>query len=491
MLIIPLHQRLSWAQFPWVTALLILVNVLVYVGFQSRDDSAYRVAADFYRSSGLIELELPQLLQHLRSRGRDDLEASLQRASEPERSRAAVELLSIDPELVAGLSANSPVDANDEAAMRRWRSDRAYVQQQLAFAVTPKYVLLFHQPSVLRHLTSMFLHADGGHLLGNMLFLALLGLMTEAALGSWMFLGVYLLAGFGGGMVSVLRHFGEFGSALGASGAIAGLMGACCVLWGMRKIRVFYWAFIYFDYVRVPALALLPFWLGWELWHMWSSPNAGIGFDAHAGGIMTGALASFAIRKFGWERRDVLDQAVDTPAAVDRFAQARSALGKLEFSAAREATARLIEEFPQDREAWRLRLRAWRDRPSADEWHAAARQLLLARLKPVAGPDEDIAVYQEYVSASAGQTRLAEAELAALGARWLQGGRLAAAERLTLSLLAAADPGEDARRLALRLALAWHEAGDTAGFQRVGGALYARCPNSAETARLQRLLGDS
>lgn len=490
MLIVPLHQRLTLARFPWVTALLIVLNVLIHFGFQSRDEYAYRNAAEIYRRSGLIDLEMPVLLQHLLARGRADLAASLQHLPEPQRSRTAVELQAMDPLLTTRLGRNPPVETSDSAVMQRWRSDRAQVERQLALAFTPKYMLLFHEPSVLRHMASMFLHADGGHLLGNMLFLAVLGLMTEAALGPWLFLGVYLLAGFGGGMLSVLRHVGEFGSALGASGAIAGLMGACCVIWGMRKIRVFYWAFVYFDYVRVPALALLPFWLGWELWHMWSSPEAGIGFDAHAGGIMTGALACFAIRKLGWERREVLDEQIEAEQGVDWFAQARLALGKLEFSAAREITGRLIEKFPRDREAWRLRLRAWRDRPADENWHAAARQLLLGQLKPLASLDEDIALFDEYSTASGGKPQLTEAELAALGARWVQGGRLAAAERMTLSLLDAAEPGEDARRLALRVALACHEAGDPAGFQRIGGRLYVSCPGSAETARLQRLLGE-
>lgn len=490
MLIIPLHQRLSLAQFPWVTALLILVNVMVHFGFQSRDEAAYRNAAELYLRSGLVDLDMPVLLQHLRARGRDDLVASLPGLPPAQRARTAVELQAMDPLLVTRLNENPPVDVDDDSVLRRWRSQRAQLEQQLSFAVTPKYMLLFHEPSVLRHLTSMFLHADGGHLFGNLLFLGLLGLMTEAALGPWLFLGVYLLSGFGGGMLSVLRHFGEFGSALGASGAIAGLMGACCVLWGMRKIRVFYWAFVYFDYVRVPALLLLPFWLGWELWHMWSSPDAGIGFDAHAGGIMTGALACFAIRKLGWEHREVLDEQIAAEQSVDWYAQARSALGKLEFAAAREISAHLIASHPKDREAWQLRLRAWRDRPGADEWHEAARQLLFGQLSPPASLDESIAQYAEYLGGSGGKSRLTEAEVAALGARWLQGGRLAAAERLSLALLDTAEPGEDARRLALRLALAWHEAGDTAAFQRVGGRLYARCPMSAETARLQRLLGE-
>jgi hypothetical protein len=322
-----------------------------------------------------------------------------------------------------------------------------------------------------------------------MLFLALLGLMTEAVLGPWLFLGVYLLSGFGGGVLSAMNHFGEFGSVLGASGAIAGLMGACCVVWGMRRIRVFYWFFVIFDYVRVPALALLPVWLGWELWQMWSAPNVGVAFDAHAGGIITGALATFAIRKLGWERREVLDEANEPAPEKDLYTATRSALGKLEFPTARELSERLVRQFPDDREAWRLRLRAWRDRPQDDAWHDANRRLLLQRLTPASSPDEEIALYNDYDAVAAGRTRLSEDEKAALGARWLQGQRIAAAERLTLALLQADEPGESARRLALRLALAWHEVGDSVGFQRVAGALYQRCPTSAETGRLQRLLG--
>ncbi len=55
MLIIPLHQPLTLARFPWVTAALILINVLVYFGLQARDQRAYTSAAEFYQRTGLIE----------------------------------------------------------------------------------------------------------------------------------------------------------------------------------------------------------------------------------------------------------------------------------------------------------------------------------------------------------------------------------------------------------------------------------------------------
>lgn len=489
MLIIPLHQRLTLARFPWITALLIVINVIVYFGMQSRDQRAYEIAAEHYRTSGLVEIEWPWLLDHLGSRGRGGLAAQLNGLTEPMRSRAAVEIQALDPEFAERIR-NAPFFEEGDERLPQWRRDRAMFESHLARAFTPRHALRFHDPSAWTYVSSMFLHGSAGHLFGNMLFLALLGLMTEAALGPWLFLAVYLVGGFGGAVVSAMRHFGDFGSLLGASGAIAALMGACCVVWGMRKIRVFYWFFIIFDYVKVPALVLLPVWLGWELWQMWSSPAAGIAFDAHAGGIITGALATAAIRKMGWERREVLDEAVEDTTSKDLYAATRTALGKLEFDSARELSERLIRQFPTDREAWRLRLRAWRDRPKDQIWHDAARRLLMERLTPVAGPDEDIALYDDYVAASGGQSRLSGDDLAALGSRWLQGHRMAAAEKLTLSLLQSDDPAEPARRLALRLALAWHEAGDSTAFQRVAGMLYQRCPNSSEAGRLQRLLGE-
>jgi hypothetical protein len=98
MLIIPLHQPLTLARFPWVTAALILINVLVYFGLQARDQRAYTSAAEFYQRSGLIELELPWLQRHLRSQGRDDLAGMLDALGEPMRSRAAVEIQAMDSE---------------------------------------------------------------------------------------------------------------------------------------------------------------------------------------------------------------------------------------------------------------------------------------------------------------------------------------------------------------------------------------------------------
>lgn len=491
MLIIPLHQRLSLARFPWITALLIVVNVIVYFGIQSRDERVFEQAAEHYQRSGLLKLEWPRLLQHLSDRGRGRLVSQLSHLDESQRANAAVQLQAFDASFADGLRQQPPVPTNDLHAAQSWERDRQQLDILMAGAVTPRNSLQFHEPTLKRLFTSMFLHGDAGHLFGNMLFLGLLGLMTELALGPWLFLGIYLLAGMGGGLFSLLRHLGEFGSALGASGAIAGLMGACCVVWGLRKIRVFYWFFVIFDYVRVPALVLLPFWLGWELWQMVARPEAGIAFDAHAGGIMSGALLAFVVRKLGWERSEVMDESEVAAPQADLHGAVRNALGKLEFVAARQLSESLVRHHADDREAWRLRLRAWRDRPEDQAFHDAARHLLMDRLKPAVRAEQHVADFNEYLQLSRRRPRLPGADLVILAGGWVEAGQLAAAESICMALLQGNDPAEGPRRLALRLALAVHESGDVAGFRRIAGRLYARCPESPEAGRLQRLLGES
>ncbi len=68
-------------------------------------------------------------------------------------------------------------------------------------------------------------------------------------------------------------------------------MGAFCVVWGRRRVRFFLLVFfVVFNYARGPVILLLPVWLGWELYSLASSDNGSVAFDAHAGGLVSGAL---------------------------------------------------------------------------------------------------------------------------------------------------------------------------------------------------------
>ena len=188
MLIIPLHQPLTLQRFPWVTAALILINCFVYFGLQSRDALALSEAAREYQRSGLAAEEFPFLVAHLRRWDQAAYADQLEALDDPRlRAQAMTELNAYDTTFAAALSVSGPfpkhTDAHDE-----WRKRRTIFEQRLSAAFTPNHVLLFQDPSVWRQFAAMFLHGDFGHLLGNMVFLLVLGLMVEPVLGGPLFL---------------------------------------------------------------------------------------------------------------------------------------------------------------------------------------------------------------------------------------------------------------------------------------------------------------
>ncbi|MET0226436.1 MAG: rhomboid family intramembrane serine protease [Dokdonella sp.] len=255
-----------------------------------------------------------------------------------------------------------------------WREHRDEFERQRNAAFTERWMLRFSEFDPRRMLGAMFLHGGVGHLLGNMIFLAALGLLVEGALGAWLFLAVYLLGGTGSAMFSLAWRWGDAGSALGASGAIAALMGAYCVLRGRRKVRFFWWFFVAFDYVKAPALVLLPFWLGWELVNLFWNKGAHVGFDAHAGGIVCGALLAL-----GWERRAFLDEdSIADAAADDRaaLAKAQQHLGRLQIPAARALLEPIAARRPDDFDVRVALYRCARYEPRTPRLDAAARHVL-------------------------------------------------------------------------------------------------------------------
>jgi membrane associated rhomboid family serine protease len=257
--------------------------------------------------------------------------------------------LQADTEFVDALQAGSIITPQRED-YAQWRQKRDEFDRLWLESYTERFKLRFTQIEPARMFGAMFLHGGLGHLFGNMVFLALLGLLVEGALGPWLFLALYLAGGLGGQLVSLAVRWGEHGSALGASGAIASLMGAYCVLWGLRKVRVFYWFFIVFDYVRVPAIALLPIWVGWEIFNLLGNRQARIGFDAHAGGMVCGALLAFGVRKLGWEREEFLgaDERVEQREHNEsRFELAMQHLGRLEVARAQALLQEVDAQEPR------------------------------------------------------------------------------------------------------------------------------------------------
>jgi len=146
--------------------------------------------------------------------------------------------------------------------------------------------------------TSMFLHAGFAHILGNMLFLWIFGDNVEANFGHLPYLVFYLLCGIGSGLVHIAFNFHSHVPALGASGAISGVMGAYIVLEPRNRILSLFFIFL----IRVPAVVVLGLWFAMQFLSGISSigtvMNGGVAVWAHIGGFLLGvAIASAAKRR--------------------------------------------------------------------------------------------------------------------------------------------------------------------------------------------------
>jgi len=139
-------------------------------------------------------------------------------------------------------------------------------------------------------LSSMFLHGGLLHLGGNMLFLWIFGDNVEEAMGRFKFLLFYLLSGMGGALFQILTHLKSGVPMIGASGAIAGVMGAYFLLYPGSRILTIVPLFFFFTFVEIPALILLGLWFFFQLMRGLMGAGAEVAFLAHVGGFIVGAL---------------------------------------------------------------------------------------------------------------------------------------------------------------------------------------------------------
>lgn len=107
-------------------------------------------------------------------------------------------------------------------------------------------------------LTSMFLHRDWSHLLGNMLALLVFGIILERRIGAARFLAIYFLAHFVASMVDLAIRTGSWESAYGASAAIAGLAGACFMRYPTAKAPLSFLLFLILPWIGLAILFLVP-----------------------------------------------------------------------------------------------------------------------------------------------------------------------------------------------------------------------------------------
>ena len=435
---IPLETKPSWRHPPWMTLLLILLNMWVWWGPQRQEMLADERAAAHYVTTALPQIELPAFIEHLdrtESRFLDSAQALYQR----KRYADLLQLMQSDNAFMQRLQQGRVISAaHPEHA--RWQAERAAYDRLRPAPFTARWAQDHNAEADWRPvtwITSAFLHGSTGHLLGNMLFLFLFGFSVELALGSGLYLLFYLLGAVGGSALAAWAYAGMGGLGLGASGAVSALMGMYAVMYRMRRIRFFYQLFFYFNYVTAPALILLPAWIATELiQHL--AGGRGVAYMAHLGGLLTGAALMALAQQAGWLRPQPQEAAARDDGFDAQVAEAERLTAALKFDRALPAWRAAARLRPHDAEA----LRAWfnlaQAQPASEDFHRSAKLILRLR-----AADRDTlalqhATYLRYLDKARPRMQLRPLDLQCLVPRFVRLGELQDAERLFSALQASA-----------------------------------------------------
>ena len=145
-------------------------------------------------------------------------------------------------------------------------------------------------PAPLTLLTSMFVHGGIPHLAGNMLYLWIFGDNIEDTLGHLNYVFFYLACGLGAALSQVMIEPGSTIPMVGASGAIAGVLGAYLVLFPRAQVLTFVLLLFYIRIMYLPAAVLLGIWFAMQLFSAVTGGGAGVAWYAHVGGFLVGVL---------------------------------------------------------------------------------------------------------------------------------------------------------------------------------------------------------
>jgi len=443
-LIVPIVEGLNWRRPPPVTVALILLNCAVFFFYQTGDDAREAKALEAYMGSSLPKLELPAFKERLRET-HPKLAPHVDRAP-PE---ILVERMAGDETFMRDLHAGRVVKP-ENPAFAQWKEDRARFEalenkvSYRRFGFTPA------DPRPVTWLTNMFLHGDLMHLVGNMVFLFIVGVAVESALGGFWYLLLYLATGIAGDGLHYLVHPASTIPSVGASGAISGLMGLFTVVFGLRKVNFFYWVLFLFGFKPMRGIIVLPIWIGWEIIQYFADKGSGVGYMAHAGGLMSGALLGLVVMKrFAGQRVEQFHGEREQE-AFDKaeYERARALVAKLDFKSASTVFARLAQRFPTEAQL----LREWhaiaKSDPASDAYHDVASKILALPKADSALREFQKSVFNDYFARAKPAPRLDPRALATAGLTFARAGDLVEAERAAEALLKQA-PGEP------RLAVLW------------------------------------
>jgi len=350
MVIIPTEKRFDWKHAPVILFFIVLINLLIFFFFQSADEEKIGEALDSYLELGYLDSEWSIFETFLVAHNQSDLltnyKKTYKNSSLQDRDYLRSYHLLTHPKFFEYLKLNrhSMTGVYD---LDRWMKQRERINQKIRSSSYLAYGLIPANPSVTGFLTHQFMHGNIMHLFGNLFFLIICGFAVEAAIGHMRFLFFYLLSGITGGLLHMYFNSDSGAPLIGASGAISGVMAMYLGVFRLKKIEFFYWFFVFVGYFRAPALLILPFYIGKELYSFYNDTGAQVAFMAHTGGFIAGFCLMLVALAFNPKmlNEEYIEEQQDVDQRQEKLAKVYAYIERFQFQSAHKALDAVIKEF--------------------------------------------------------------------------------------------------------------------------------------------------
>ena len=289
------HERMSARRWPVVTALLVAACLFVQVFLSMRDstsshreEDARAQVVEYFAQHPYLDVK-PGVIPELDGETIQMAHTAASAIEAPDGDARVAEQAELDARLAAAAHV-----APDDPIHR--------------FGYVPAH------PSVLALFTSQFFHSGWLHLAGNLWFLVFCGVTLEDRWGRVVFPLFYLASGAVAALTHGLVYPHDTAPLIGASGAIAGCMGAFAVAFARTRVRFALLITFRPRTFTAPAYAVLPIWAAFEALWGWILPSDGTAHLAHVGGFLFGIVAALVLHWTGVDRR--LDDSVERAATL-------------------------------------------------------------------------------------------------------------------------------------------------------------------------------
>lgn len=401
-MLIPLkHDNMTARRWPVITIALIVINVLAFLG-----------------TMGIMQQEAPELgkvkahILILAARHPDlKLSADEQKLVSDFRKqneRAFKQAQDFNAPVVDGWDAQMRLVDDPQKIQSEMDSLGQRYTELLNTSFEERYAFVPAHPTPISYLTANFLHGGWLHLIGNMWFLWLAGFVLEDAWGRPLYTVFYLVAGAAALRFHALTNPGSIVPCVGASGAVAALMGAFLIRFPKMKIHMA-WLFGFKLYrFKAEAYWLLPFWLLIEVFYGSLFGGAsGVAHWAHVGGFVFGAVTAVVLKYSGLEKKmaDDLDVKLN-PDGAQEIEEANLCLQRGQLDEAANLATSVLAGKPDSIDALNVLRDVYFRKTQTTEYQDISAKLIGLYVKRQA-TEAALQVYDEFISSGGGKLPVA------------------------------------------------------------------------------------